>query len=260
MTTRTQPTARTGSAGSEPGGFGGNDPDHGVRQLIRWGGLSGVAGFLALLGSVIVVVGLGLPDASDVETLTDFADIETGRVAEHFFYLGALLFFALHVSALYRVLRSAHLPAALFGSVMAMFGYVIMAASSLLHVSTAPLSELHTAPDATPEDLRAIEYAWYGAQSIFDTMLTTGVLVVPIGIALFGLAMWKAPAFGSGLTVFTVGLGVLGVVGAAIAVVDPGSMFSAASVLAIALFHLAVGIRMLRPGLTPGGIGVGNGR
>ena len=47
----------------------------------------------------------------------------------------------------------------------------MMAASSLLHVSTAPLAELYTDPDTAPEDLPAIEYAWHGAQSVFDTML-----------------------------------------------------------------------------------------
>jgi hypothetical protein len=29
--------------------------------------------------------------------------------------------------------------------------------------------------------LGAIESSWYGAQSVFDTMLATGVLLVPIG-------------------------------------------------------------------------------
>ncbi len=36
-----------------------------------------------MLGAVAVVVAWGLPDASDVETLRDFADIESGRIAEH---------------------------------------------------------------------------------------------------------------------------------------------------------------------------------
>ena len=108
-----------------------------------------------------------MPDASDPETLTDFADIESGRTAEHFLYLGALILFALHVF---------------------------------------------------------VEYAWHGAQSVFDTMLATGVLLVPIG------------------------LGALGIIGATIAIVDPGSAFSAVSVLAIALFHLIAGWRTLKWG------------
>ena len=123
-----------------------------------------------------------------------------------------------------------------------------MAASSLLHVSTSPLAELYTAADTPPEDLPAIEYAWHGAQSVFDTMLATGVLLVPIGIVLLGMAMLRAPAFGSTLAKLSIGLGALGIIGATIAVVDPGSAFSAASVLAIALFHLIVGRRTLKLG------------
>ena len=220
------------------------------RQLSRWGGVAGLAGVILLLGAGIVVGVLGLPDASDVETLRDFADIESGRIAEHFLYLGALMLFALHVLVLHRLLSAAHPAAALFGTVMATFGLAMMAASSLLHVATSPLADLYTAPDTTPEDLRAIEYAWHGTQSVFDTMLATGVLLVPIGIVLLGVAMRSAPAFGPRLSSFSIGLGIIGIMGAVIAIVDPGSMASAASVLAIALFHLSTGWRTLKLGST----------
>lgn len=248
MAVRSQTRTPVPEAGAEGDVSPGSYPEHAVHQLIRWGGVSGVAGFAALLASLVVVVSLGLPDASEVETLTDFADIETGRIAEHFLYLGALMFFALNTIVLYRLLRASHLAAALFGTVVALIGYTIMAASSLLHLSTSPLFELYTAAETTPEDLRAIEYAWHGAQSVFDTMLITGVLLVPVGIILFGLAMWLAPAVHRGLSILTLCLGLVGVVGAVIAVVDPGSVFAAASVLAMAVFHLATGVWMLRSG------------
>jgi len=215
------------------------------QELSRWGGFAGVGGALLLVASAVVVTALELPDASDVETLTDFADIEAGRIAEHFLYLGALVLFALHVLVLHRLLRSAHPGASLFGTAVAEIGLVIMAASSLLHVSTSPLAELYTDPDTPVGDLDAIEYVWHGAQSVFDTMLATGVLLVPIGIVLLGVAMSRVAAFGSRLSMFAIALGVVGAVGAVIAVIDPGSMFSAASVLAIAVFHLVVGWRVL---------------
>ena len=211
------------------------------RQLYRWGGIAGLVGGILLLGAGLVVGLLGLPDASDPETLTDFANIESGRIAEHFLYLGALMLFALHVSVLHRLLTPAHQAAALFGTVMAGFGLVMMAASSLLHVATSPLADLYTAAETPPEDLAAIEYAWHGAQSVFDTLLATGVLLVPIGIVFFGLAMRSAPAFGSLSTALAIGLGTIGTICAAIAIVDPGSMLSAVSVLAIVIFHVSVG-------------------
>ncbi len=221
------------------------------RQLSRWGGRAALAGVISFVGTIAVVVGLGLPDASDVETLTDFANIESGRIAEHFLYLGALIFFALHVAVLHRLLTASHPAAALFGTVVAEFGLLIMAASSLLHVSTSPLADLYTDPDATAEDLRSIEHAWHGAQSIFDTMLTTGVLLVPIGMVLLGIAMWAAPAFGHRLAQVSIALGAVGFVGATIAVLMPGSAFSALAVLTIVVFHLLTGWRTSTLGNEP---------
>ena len=78
-------------------------------------------------------------------------------------------------------------------------------------------------------------------------MLATGVLLVPIGIALLGVAMLRhRPSVPPAL--LAIGLGAVGIIGAAIAVVDPGSDFSAASVLAIAVFHLSTGWRTLKLG------------
>ena len=83
---------------------------------------------------------------------------------------------------------------------------------------------------------------------VFDTMLATGALLVPIGIALFGLAMRHTPMFGPRLTWLTIGLGLVGTVGAVIGVVDPGSVFLAVGVLAIVVFHLTIGWQTLRLG------------
>ena len=222
-----------------------------LRQLSRWGGVAGLAGVILFVGTVGVVTALGLPDASDPETLTDFADIESGRIAEHLLYLGALILFALLAFALHQLLRRAHPAAALFGTVTAAFGLGIMAASSLLHLSTSPLAELYEAAD-TSEDQQMVEYAWHGAQSVFDTMLVTGALLVPVGIVQFGVAMRAAPAFGSRLAAVTIGLGVVGIHGALIEIVYDDSDASADDILAIVVFNLSVGWRLLTLGRTEG--------
>ena len=121
----------------------------------------------------------------------------------------------------------------------------LMATCALLHVSTAPLADLYESQDANPTDQRAIEYSWHAAQSVFDTMLATGVLLVPTGIALFGVAMWTTTSFGRRLAVFSVGLGAVGTLGAAIAIVDPSSDVDAVSVLAMTVLFLSVGWRTL---------------
>ena len=99
---------RTPSAQRDEGSRSDRTPD---RRLCRWGGVAALGGVLLMVGTAVVVGVLGLPDASDVETLTDFADIETGRIFEHFFYLGAVVMFALHALALHRLLVRAN-PAA----------------------------------------------------------------------------------------------------------------------------------------------------
>ena len=166
------------------------------RQLSRWGGMAGLAGGILFVGSAAVIGAMGLPDASDVETLTDFADIEAGRIAEHFLYLGALMLFALHVLILHQLLpRGSSARFAVRSSRRRVrirhHGGVIDAA----RVDIATRRSVHRI-DTPPEDLPAIEYAWHGAQSVFDTMLATGVLLVPIGIVLIGIAMRSATAFG----------------------------------------------------------------
>jgi hypothetical protein len=123
-------------------------------------------------------------------------------------------------------------------------GFITMAASSLLHISTAPLSDLYEAAEAG--DRAAIEAAWVGAQSVFDTMLATGVLLVPIGLLLLGFAMRRFPALASSIMWLTIGIAAVGVIGAVIAIIDPGSMFSAISVLGMTVVLLATGWQMLR--------------
>ena len=211
------------------------------RQMIRWGAVAALAGVISMLVAVGFVISLGLPDASDVESLTDFADIDSGRLGENIFYLGAVVLFALHALVLQRVLSVAHPAASLFGSTLTLIGLAIMAASALLHVSTSPLADLYSSPDTPSEDLVAIESAWHGAQSVFDAMLATGLVLVPIGILLLGVAMRASAAFGPRLTFAALGIGVLGTLGALIEIVDPGSDASAVTVLGIVLFNLISG-------------------
>lgn len=242
------------STGSEhrsrltPDGASSGSGHFGERQLARWGGAAALGGVVLMLLTFAVVIGLDLPDASDAETLTDFADIETGRIFENLFYLGSVILFTLHVPVLYQLLKRAHWAAALFGAALSTIGLAIMAASSLLHVSTSPLADLYTDSSTPPEDLPAIEYAWHGAQSVFDSMLATGLLLVPVGMVLFGVAMRQSRQFGSRLAWLAIGVGVIGALGAAAEILDQSLEVSALSVLAIVVFHLATGWRTLHLG------------
>ncbi len=120
------------------------------RQLSRWGGAAGLAGVFYMIVTVVVIGAMGLPDASDLETLTDFADIESGRIAEHFLYLAALVLFALHVLVLRRLLDRANRRPHSSERPSAEFGFVIMAASSVLHVVDLAPRRLYTGPGRRP--------------------------------------------------------------------------------------------------------------
>ena len=72
-------------------------------------------------------------------------------------------------------------------------------------------------------------------------MLATGLLLVPIGIALMGLALRGSDLYGRWLSWIAIILGLVGTIGAAIEVVDTDSDLSALGVLAMVVFHLLVG-------------------
>ena len=103
---------------------------------------------------------MGLPDASDVETLTDFADIESGRIAEHFLYLGALILFALHVLVLHRLLKTAHQAAALFGAAVAEIGLIISFVTFDPTIEEFVLSMVHLDAGLREEFDSVQSYSW----------------------------------------------------------------------------------------------------
>jgi magnesium-transporting ATPase (P-type) len=216
------------------------------RQLTRWGGFAGFVGGLLLLGAFLVVGAVGLPDTSNLDSLTDFPDIETARIVENALYLGALVMFALHSLALSRMLWSTNPAPALFGAATSVLGLVTLIAGALLHVTTATMSDLYVASDTSASERQTIAYVWQGAQSVFDTLLITGALLVAVGILLFGLAMRSSATFGPVISWVSIGLGSLGIVGAAVGVVDPGSPAVAGSILGLLVFHLCTGWLSLR--------------
>jgi hypothetical protein len=217
------------------------------RELRRWGGWAAVGGVVAMLATFVVVVGFGLPDASDPETLTDFTDLRTGRILEHFCYLAALVLLALHVLVLHRMLASAHGPAALFGTAIAELGFTALVASSVLHVATSPLADRY-ADAGTSAERQSVEDAWTASQAVFDTMLATGLLLVPIGLVLLGIAMHRSASFGPLIGWTAVGLGAVGTAGATFEIIEPDLELSGLSVLAMVVVLTVTGWRMLRTG------------
>jgi hypothetical protein len=87
---------------------------------------------------------------------------------------------------------------------------------------------------------------WQATQGIFDALLVTGLLLLPIGVIALGAAMLKAPAFGKGFGGASVVVGVIGVVAASVLLVDPLSPSAFVGVLALIVFHLVLGWKVYR--------------
>jgi hypothetical protein len=79
-----------------------------------------------------------------------FPDIRAVRTVEDSLYLVVLILWVAHFLALYRALRETSLAPALFGSVIGIVGFGVLAAGALPHVASVPISELYHAPGATP--------------------------------------------------------------------------------------------------------------
>jgi hypothetical protein len=224
----------------------------GERSVLRWGGLAGIlGGIVFILVFVVVAVFVGTDVLEPEESIERFPDIRAARTVENSLYLVVLVLWVPHFLALYRALREARLAPALFGSVLAILGLVVLMAGALPHVATLPLSDRYHDAGATPEEQATLVLIWEMTEGVFDALFLTGLFVVPIGLVALGVAMLAAPAFGPGFGRFSVALGVAGVVAATVLLGDPSSPIAFVSVFALILFHLVLGWKVYRLSQSP---------
>jgi hypothetical protein len=210
-------------------------------KVLRWGGLAGIAGGLLFL-LVFVMVGTFVPAAAaePAAAVRWFPDIRTVRIVENGLYLVVLVLWVASFLALYRATRTRLAPA-LFGGVLGIVGLTLLAAGSLPHVAIMPLSDLYHAPAATPGDQATIALVWQATQGMLDASLLAGLALLSVSLVALGAAMVGTPAFGRRLGVFSAGLGLVGVVTAIVALVDPRSPAPALGMIALIAFHVVLG-------------------
>jgi hypothetical protein len=218
------------------------------KSVLQWGGLAGIVGGI-LLVAVFVIVGV-FAGFESVEVIR-FPDIRTALIVGDSLYLVVLILWVIHFLALYRALRETSLAPALFGSVLGILGLVVLAAESLHQPWQKPISDLYHAPGATLEAQATLVLLWQVTRGIFNALLVTGFLLLPIGVTALGVAMFKAPAFGKGVGGLSVVLGVVGVVVASVLLVDPPSPVAVVVMLALIVFHIAVGWKVYRLSRAP---------
>ena len=211
-------------------------------SVLRWGGLAGILGSIVFLFVfAIVIVFVGPEPARTEEFLLRFPDVRAAHTVENSLYLTALLLYVVHLLALHRALGETSAAPALFGSALGVLGLGVLAVGAIPHIVQARLSDIYHAPGTTPGEQESLVPMWEVSQGIFETLLVTGLFIVPIGYLVLGVAMFGAPAFGRWFGTMSVGLGVAGIGAAAALLVGPVSEIAVVGVLALIVFHLVVG-------------------
>jgi hypothetical protein len=215
--------------------------------ILRWGGLAGIGGSVLLI-VIFAIVGIfaGPKPAGPAGPISRFPEIRVARTLENGLYLAVLALWLTLALALFHILRRTRPAAALFGSALNSLGLAVLAAGAIPHVVTSRLSDLHHADDATAEEQATLVLLWQANQAMFDALLLVGLLVMPVGVILFGLAMRQDLAFGKIAGNVSVALGVVGLAAATVMLVDPLSPVAALGIFALIGFHLVAGWKTYR--------------
>ena len=207
------------------------------KNLLRWGGLSGLLG-----GSlfIIVMVFVGVVIGDDPSTLSGwplrFPDIYTARVVENIIYLSALLLGIPMFLSLFWALWRTSLAPALFGAALGIIGLTGMLISATPHVAHAPLAEIYHQSTATAADLSALDLMWQATSGVFNAPLYVGFFVLSLSMLLCGAGMRRSALFGRGWWLSTLVLGLIGFVTAVLQLIDPASFIGAGSYFAFIFF------------------------
>lgn len=146
-----------------------------------------------------------------------------------------------HVVALGRALGGTRRAPAVFGGVLGIVGLTVLAAGALPHAVGVPLSDLYHAPGATAADQATLVMVWQGMQAMFDALLITGLVILPVSVLALGVAMLEAPGFGRRIGSVSVVLGVIAAVAATVLLIDPLSFVAVVGILALIVFHVIAG-------------------
>jgi hypothetical protein len=194
------------------------------KSLLRWGGLAGIVGAVMIVLSIIA--GLFAPPlfvpaqpggscgpACYVDAaLAGFPSVKASIIAENALYFAAIVSFAIFFLALYRALGGDNLAPALFGSGLALLGLAMEGVGALPGVAFAHLSEVYQA--AGPQDQATLVLVSHAVQAIFNATDTVGGILLAVGFAFFGVAMFqKSTGFGKRFGGATIAVSLVALVG-----------------------------------------------
>jgi len=216
-------------------------------NLLKWGGISGIAGStIFIIVFIIVGVFVGADPIELDDWVTRFPEILTARVFENGLYLLSLILWIPTYLAIFHVLNKKALAPALFGTALGIIGLVIMATGALPHIATIPLSDIYHASGATPADRASIALMWQATWGVFDAILIAGLMFTPLAFLCLGASMANHDMFSKRASWLTVILGVAGLGAIGISLVNPASPSAAIVVFGLIIFHAAMSMKLIR--------------
>ncbi len=216
------------------------------QSTARMGGFAGILGSALLLGVfafLAVFVGLDTLDAQ--AALERYPDIRWARIIENTAYLFALALWALHSVTLFVVLRADSLATALAAMVMSLLGLAILAAGAIPHTAETVISDLYNAPDTAAELLPVLIVAWEVSLGWVDTFVVTGVVLAPVGLLLYGIAMLRSSDFGSWAGWASILFAAAGFYAAISSLIEESDIVGV-GIFALVFFHTVIGVVSLR--------------
>lgn len=215
-------------------------------DISRNGGLAGLGGAVALIAAFTTYPLFGLPSVDDVESLTNYPELATGRILENSLYLAALVLWAVHFVALGRSARDTATGKPSLAPVVGVVGLSVMAAGALIHVTTAELSNRYVDAGSAAEQADIV-LAWDTTQILFNALLVTGAAIVPVAMVALGWSLMRTQVLGRVSGVAALSLGVVASIGGAAGVIaGPDSPGVPIAVLTMVIFHALVGGRIVR--------------
>ena len=220
--------------------------DDRLAMTMKWGGTAGIVGSLLLLGVFALLATFVGFDTLEAETaVARFPDIRWARVIENTAYLLTLALWTLHSVTLFMALRENSPGAALAACVFSAMGLTILATGAIPHTAETAIAALYNAPGTTADLKPVLVAAWQVSMAWVATLVITGVVLTPLGMLLYGVAMLREPAFGSVFGWISILLGLAGGYAAVASLIESGDIV-AIGVFALIFFHIIVGWRSLR--------------
>lgn len=221
------------------------------KSILKWGGMTGIIGGLALILSMIVAVGFVPAEPPTLaELVARFPDVLLLRVAENLFYLLGLVAGIPLVLSVFWSTRKTSLAPALFGSALAIVGLVSMIVMATPHVAHNRISELFQMADTTPAAQETLGLLWQATWGITDTSLYVGFFVGTLGFLLIGIATFGSADYGKVIRWVCVVLGALGFVAATLQFITPSSDYGAVSFITFIILYFVLGVKIFRQAKT----------